>query len=62
MSLPDAGAIGVLVAVGEFAIGIALVAGLFTRPEGPRERSVSSASPPGAARWVRAAPPSASRR
>ena len=29
--VPNAGAIGVLVAVGEFAIGIALVAGLFTR-------------------------------
>ena len=29
--VPNAGAIGVLVAVGEFAIGVALVAGLFTR-------------------------------
>jgi thiosulfate dehydrogenase (quinone) large subunit len=29
--VPNAGAIGVLVAVGEFTIGIALVAGLFTR-------------------------------
>jgi uncharacterized membrane protein YphA (DoxX/SURF4 family) len=29
--VPNAGAIGVLIAVGEFAIGIALVAGLFTR-------------------------------
>jgi NADH:ubiquinone reductase (H+-translocating) len=29
--VPNAGAIGVLVAVGELAIGIALAAGLFTR-------------------------------
>jgi thiosulfate dehydrogenase (quinone) large subunit len=29
--VPNAGAIGVLIAVGEFVIGIALVAGLFTR-------------------------------
>jgi len=29
--VPNAGAIGVLVAAGEFAIGVALVAGLFTR-------------------------------
>jgi len=29
--VPNAGAIGALVAVGEFAIGVALVAGLFTR-------------------------------